>query len=231
MLMTHKNLNTLLGAIAATLALTISIPYSGSIALTSAASAGEGGGSEALMERMSRYKKKSGFNRRSLTKKKWAKKKRSTKRRSALRKGRKKYTRKSVKRRSRTKTTSKKFGWYVLDPGYVYETRDEKMNRMIEEKLRKEVARKQHMKKQIAEFYIRQQYKHFINNGLGGQAAPNPPVQPVAAPIPNRSTDWASSYNPYTRITTTSVRNVAGGHTVTLTDRSGAVVNQFDVSY
>ena len=64
---------------------------------------------------------------------------------------------------------------------------------------------------------------------------PNPNVVPVAAPVapppPAPNQPWASSYNPDTGITTTSVRNANGGHTVTLTNPAGTVVNQFNVSW
>ena len=64
---------------------------------------------------------------------------------------------------------------------------------------------------------------------------PNPNVVPVAAPVappaPAPNQPWASSYNPDTGITTTSVKNPAGGHTVTLTNQAGDVVNQFNVNW
>lgn len=135
------------------------------------------------------------------------------------------------------KAHSNKFGWYTLDPDYVPETPEQKNQRMIEEKLREELALKNEMKRQFAEFYMREQLKHFGNGIRGGRVTATPPPAAAApapqpaAPVLNRNTDWAQSTNTITGITTTSVAMAGGGHQVTLTNTSGAVINQFTVNW
>ena len=135
------------------------------------------------------------------------------------------------------KAHSNKFGWYTLDPDYVPETPEQKNQRMIEEKLREELALKNEMKRQFAEFYMREQLKHFGNGIRGGRVTATPPPAAAApapqpaAPVLNRNTDWAQSTNTITGITTTSVAMPGGGHQVTLTNASGAVINQFTVNW
>ena len=85
---------------------------------------------------------------------------------------------------------------------------------------REELALKNEMKRQFAEFYMREQLKHFGNGIRGGRAAATPPpaaAAPAPQPVPpvlNRNTDWAQSTNTITGITTTSVAMASAASTV-----------------
>ncbi|PLX33677.1 MAG: hypothetical protein C0605_15920 [Hyphomicrobiales bacterium] len=267
MLNTTKKLNTLFGALAATLALTVSIPHSGSNSLISTAYANDGGGG--AMDNISPHTRRPGAgfrNGRSFSKVFFrpgpnARQRAASRARNAARRAarRARIARAEARAAARRGPAAARRHAALVARAKAREARRvarakarAAQRRAVAERMRARRAARGMMRDARRMFGM-----DFNNDFVSTTDAktgrtttlrrdrfgniytaapnPNPNVVPVAAPVapaaPARNTPWASSTNPATGITTTSVPNGVGGHTVTLTGPAGNVVNQFTTNW
>ncbi len=267
MLKTNKKLTIILGAMAATLALTVSIPNSGSITLLSTASANNGGGDGGSdnIDNVARPGRFGSVQRR----RSWvfyrpgpsAAQRAAARERNAIRRAarRARIARADARAAARRGPAAARRHADLLARKAAREARRAARARARAAR-RKAVADRMRARRMAnaAGRNVRRMFGMDFNNDFASTTDPktgvtttmrtdrfgnlyvappnpNPNVVPVAAPVappaPAPNTPWASSYNPDTGITTHSMPNPAGGHTVTLTNPAGGIVNQFNVSY